>query len=123
MSAEYDAQYVKAVDMKRFAEASLNSSMPAGFRPVPDTLDVNVEEPPQPTADGKWSFTLGIRRGILRTVDLARANALVRGLTPGAAADRLQAALPLSRRPEIQLNPNWWPWLPLIPFRISIVAP
>jgi hypothetical protein len=123
MSAEYDAQYVKAEDLKHLAEASLNSSMPAGFRPVPDTLKMDVAEAPQLDQDGKSRFTLDLRRGMVRDVDLSHANALVRGLSPAVAADRLQAAFPLASRPEIRLNPEWWPWLPLIPFRITMGVP
>jgi hypothetical protein len=123
LSAEYTAQYVKAEDLKHLAEASLNSSMPVGFRPVPDTLKIDVAESPQLTQDGKSRFTLDLRRGMVRDVDLSHANAIVRGLSPAVAADRLKAAFQLSRRPEVSLNPPWWPWLPLIPFRITIGVP
>jgi hypothetical protein len=123
MSAEYAAQYVRAEDIAHLAEASLNSSMPGGFRPVPDTLKIDMAEAPQLEQDGKSRLTLDLHREVIRDVDLGHASALVRGLSPGAAADRLQSAFALADRPEIHLNPEWWPWLPLIPFRITIGVP
>ena len=123
MSADFDALYVKADDIRRLAEASLNSSLPAGFRPVPDTLKIDVAQAPRLDENGKSPLILEIHQGMVRQVDLSHANALSRGLSPAAAADRLQAALPLAHRPEVRLDPEWWPWLPLIPFRIAISVP
>jgi hypothetical protein len=97
--------------------------MPAGFSPIPDTLKIDVAEAPHLDQDSKSRFTLHIRRGMVRQIDVSHANALVRGFSPAGAADRLHATLPLAHRPEIHLNPEWWPWMPLIPFRITIGAP
>jgi hypothetical protein len=71
---------------------------------------------------GVVHFDLQIGRKLVREVDLTRANSLVRGLTPRAAADALQAYMPLASRPEIKLSPAWWPWMPLIPFRVSVAS-
>ena len=45
---------------------------------------------------------------------------LVRGRSPEAAGAALSTALSLERAPRIELAPEWWPWLPLIPFRITV---
>jgi hypothetical protein len=37
-----------------------------------------------------------------------------------SAMAQLNEALRLSKPPEIQLEPAWWPWLPLIPFNIAV---
>jgi hypothetical protein len=120
MSAEYYAQFVSQDDLHRFAEASLNSSLPQGFRPVPDTLEVRVSDTPTTDSQGRSRFTLDSSRTIARDIDTARANMLVRGLSPAAAAQRLQSTFPLIGQPQIGLSPAWWPWLPLIPMRISV---
>jgi Baseplate J-like protein len=120
MRAEYQVQYVKAEDLQRFAEAGLNSSMPSGFKPVAGTLKINLVQQPEMDPSGRIRLTLDARRDIVRTVDPFRANVLVRGLKPDSASARLQSELPLDGPPKIDLSPRWWPWLPLIPIRISV---
>ena len=51
-----------------------------------------------------------------------QAKSLARGVTPRAAAQTLQASLPLAGPPAIDLQPAWWPSLPLIPFRITVIS-
>ncbi len=71
---------------------------------------------------GASHFDLQIERKLVHELDLPHANALVRGLSPEAAMEALRSGLPLASRPEIKLSPGWWPWLPLIPFRISVTS-
>jgi hypothetical protein len=42
------------------------------------------------------------------------------GLDPLQAISRLRASLPLEQPPRIELQPDWWPRLPFLPFRISV---
>jgi len=120
MRVEYSAQFVNAVDLTQLAEAALNASMPAGFVPARETLTFHLSGSPVLDEAGASHFDLQVERQVLRQVDTSRANALVRGLSPEAAAHVLQSELALSEAPELHLSPSWWPWLPLIPFRISI---
>jgi hypothetical protein len=120
MTADFTAQFVSRKDLHRFAVASLDSSLPQGFRPLPQTLQVQVGDAPTTDAQGRSRFTLNSSWTIARDIDTARANMLVRGLSPAAAANRLDSAFPLVRGPQIGLRPAWWPWLPLIPMRINV---
>jgi hypothetical protein len=45
---------------------------------------------------------------------------LVQGRSMSVAAGQLETALKLSDAPEIRLTPKWWPWLPLIPYNITV---
>ena len=67
---------------------------------------------------GAAHFELNIERKLVRRLDLSHANALVRGHSPEAAARALQNGLELAGPPVIKLTPAWWPWLPLVPFRV-----
>jgi hypothetical protein len=120
ISAEYNAQFVSRDDLHRFAVASLNSSLPQGFRPLPETVQVQLGQAPTTDAQGRSRFTLNSSWTIARDIDTARANMLVRGLSAAAAAQRLDSAFSLVREPQISLRPAWWPWLPLIPMRITV---
>jgi hypothetical protein len=123
MRLEYAAQYVEAHDLQQLAKANLDASIPEGFRAAPDTLTFSMASAPTLDSSGIAHFDLNVQRQVVREVDSSRASALVRGLSPNAAADLLLSTLPLASQPEIRINPSWWPWLPLIPFRIDMNVP
>jgi hypothetical protein len=75
---------------------------------------------PVPDDSGASRFSLEVERTSVQQIDLNQANALARGLSTKAASQILRTRLPLAKAPEIDLNPSWWPWLPLIPFRITV---
>jgi len=56
----------------------------------------------------------------VKQVDRLYAARLALGRSPRDAAQRIFENLPLSVRPKILLQPEWWPWLPLLPFNIIV---
>jgi len=120
MSVPFKAQYLSAGDLTQLAETALDSSEPQGFVPVPDTITYKLVGNPVPDDSGASRFSLEVERTSVQQIDLNQANVLARGLSTKAAAQILRTRLPLAKAPEIDLNPSWWPWLPLIPFRITV---
>jgi hypothetical protein len=53
-------------------------------------------------------------------VDHSYVEAIVRGKSVQAAAAALEQGLPLASTPEIEPWPSFWPWMPVIPQRITI---
>jgi hypothetical protein len=45
------------------------------------------------------------------------------GLGSNEAQTLLDRYLPLQSDPQIALSPSWWPWVPIVPFRIEVVTP
>ena len=120
MSVPFQAQYLTADDLNQLAESALDASEPQGFIPVPGTLTYKLIGNPVPDDSGASRFSLEVERTSVHQIDLNQANALARGLSTKAASRILRTRLPLAKAPEINLNPSWWPWLPLIPFRITV---
>jgi hypothetical protein len=120
MRVDFSAQYIKADDLAQLAEGTLNGSKPQGFAPVAASTAFHVASSPVLDDGGASHFDLQIERKLVHELDLSHAGALVRGLSPQAAVEVLRSGLPLASPPEIKLSPRWWPWLPLIPFRISV---
>ncbi len=120
MTVGYSAQYVAASDLTRLAQTVLNAAVPAGY--VPDANSLSFSEIGSPALDqsGTTHFELQVERTLVHQINSEQANALVRGLSPNAAVQRLQSNLPLASAPQIDLSPSWWPRLPLIPFRIEV---
>lgn len=120
MRVDLTASYVKAQDLRQLAEATLNAARPEGYTPLESSLSFHVASAPSVDNSGALHFELQVGRTVVRELPLARANAMVRGMSLPAAADLLQAELPLAGRPVIAMRPSWWPWMPLVPFRITV---
>jgi len=122
MSATYRVTYVSGADLRRLAEVTLNASMPTEYMPRAGTLRFSLTAASTSDGNGEPRFNLETGRTIMREVDVDTANLLIRGRMPKQALGELQSTLPLAAPPEIRVTPRWWPWLPLIPFRIAVVV-
>jgi hypothetical protein len=118
---EYQALSISKSDVDDLATVLLDANLPEGYISLPDLLVIKqatpvvMENPNQ----ARWQFTA--QRD---PCDIAPAQAinLILGTTPALAIERLSETWPLLAAPVIQLNPRWWPRLPIIPSRISINA-
>jgi len=122
MSMEFQAQYVQAGDLTKLAQAALAASAPTGYAPAPDSLAFSLGDAPAVDASGTSQFDLQVRCKLVHVLDLDQAAVLVRGVPPSLAGALLRSRFPLDRPPEVRLSPAWWPWLPLIPFRITVTT-
>jgi hypothetical protein len=121
ISATYEATYVRGEDLRGLAELTLNASIPQGYMARADTLQVSLTSATATDGDSKPRYNVEASRTVMRAIDPAVVNLLCRGQMPRQALGKLQAELPLAAAPEIRITPAWWPWLPLIPFQISVV--
>jgi hypothetical protein len=55
-------------------------------------------------------------------MNVAHVTRLVMGLGASEAQSLLDKNLPLQSDPKIALTPSWWPWVPIVPFRIEVVT-
>ena len=120
MSVQYHAQYVTADDLTRLAQTVLDASMPADFVSEPDTLQFSSTNVFTADPSGLTHFDLQAERVLLRQIQSSQVIFLVRGLSPARAKQVLQSDLPLAVPPALEMSPSWWPWMPLIPFRIRM---
>ncbi|MCK7480867.1 MAG: hypothetical protein M0C28_29380 [Candidatus Moduliflexus flocculans] len=56
-------------------------------------------------------------------MDAAQVTRLVMGLGASEAQSLLDRNTPSQSDPKIALTPSWWPWVPIVPFRIEVVIP
>ena len=121
MNLQCQAQYASKADLNTLAGMALDANLPDGFVPVP-----SGETPLAPgvlatDADGITHWEMRVQRLLRARLDGSAAMQLVQGRRPAQAARRLSDNIPLAALPEIKVNPAWWPWLPVFPFRISVV--
>ncbi len=124
MQVEFSARYAAASDLTELAALALNASLPAGFHAADDPEALTVKSAAKPTlnADGSTRWTIRAERRIVQSINQAQVMQLIQGAAPGRAQALLKQNLPLGGIPEIRLSPSWWPWVPIVPFRISVVV-
>ncbi|HJS18510.1 MAG TPA: baseplate J/gp47 family protein [Anaerolineales bacterium] len=120
MQAEYAIQYADASDLTELALLALNASLPADFRAAETSVTVDPVSSPTVYKDGSAKWTMRAERRIVQQIDPAWVSRMVQGFGVWNVESKLKENLPLTGAPEIQLTPSWWPWMPIVPFRISV---
>lgn len=121
ITAKYRAKYVRMAQLEFLARATLDDELPPGFAERPGTLQVRLNSLGAGTSDGRSRYELEMDRIIMRAIDPEAVKLMIRGRRQALADEIMAADLPLTVPPLIRLSPSWWPWLPLIPFRIAVL--
>jgi hypothetical protein len=122
LRVEFTARIVSQQDLRRVAEAVLNASAPQGLAPVPDSLTFGPASTARTGEDGITRWQIQAARRMMRMADQAEILAVVRGRSIQAARQELERSSSWDQPPELTLQPAWWPWMPLLPFRTSVVV-
>jgi hypothetical protein len=122
MQVEYSVRYAAASDLAELASLALNASLPSGYLAASDALTVTPVSSPSIDRDGSAKWTMRTERRIVRQIHPAQVSQMVQGSGAWNAASTLEQNLPLVNAPDIELSPSWWPWMPIVPFRISVVT-
>jgi hypothetical protein len=124
MQVEYSMLFAHASDLTELAVLALNASLPSGFRAADGTDAVTVEPVSNPTLykDGSTKWTMRAERQIVQQINPAQVTRMIQGFGTWNVESRLKENLPLAGEPDVKLTPSWWPWMPIVPFRISVVT-
>ncbi|HSL31923.1 MAG TPA: baseplate J/gp47 family protein [Anaerolineales bacterium] len=122
MQVEFSAQYASAADLTRLASLALNASIPPGFFASEQAMSLQPITQPNRNDDGNTRWTVRAERLIVQQIHHAQVMQMIQGIASPDARARLEQSLPLAAAPEIRLSPPWWPWVPIVPFRISVVT-
>lgn len=121
MRVKFAAQYASGEDLSALAKLAMDAALEQGFSAAPDALTFRAASLPAADAEGRTVFQLQMEREIFRAIDPRRALFLAQGRRAESALARLNEAFALASPPQIEISPRWWPWLPLVPFRIEVV--
>jgi hypothetical protein len=119
---EYQMPIVRASDLNALATTILDANLPPGYAPLPGSLQIEHLTSPAREMPSSYRWQLRAQRQIRAQIEDERATQIAVGLSPSQAGQRLADALPLAKTPSILLFPPWWPRLPFLPFRISIIS-
>lgn len=119
---EFSARVARYADLVNLAESVLNARLPENFTPQMGSLLLNPLEEPEIAGDGRARWSMLALRRIQAEISPAAAIQMVLGLKPQAATLKLAQVLPVAGSPEISMTPDWWPRLPMLPFRIILAS-
>jgi hypothetical protein len=122
MQVEFSMLYAAAADLTELAALALNASLPPGFAAASQALTVEPATQPIVDENGSTRWTVRAERQIVQQINSARVTQLIYGVSPAQAQTLLEQNLPLEGSPAIRLSPAWWPWVPIVPFRIAVVV-
>lgn len=122
MQVEFSALYASASDLTQLASLALNASLPAGFSAASEALTIKPVTKPALNSDGSARWTVRVERRIVQQISTAYVTQMIQGSSSGRAQTLLEQRLPVVDSPQINLSPSWWPWVPIVPFRISVIT-
>jgi hypothetical protein len=117
---EYTAAYASGEDLTELATTVLDASLPEGFIPTENTLDFETLGTYSSDDNGITRWDMRVSRKLEKQMDSGQIISLIQGRSPAVATAQLENNLDLMEAPKVQLTPEWWPWLPLIPFNITV---
>ncbi len=120
LRAEFRAAYASAADLEQLARMALDASIPADAEALAKTLRVQPVSALFGGAQGITRWQVRAERQVRPRVDAAQIIALVQGKTVQRAGSLIQQMFSLEAPPEINIRPFFWPWLPPLPFRITV---
>lgn len=124
MQVEFSTLYASAQDLTKLAALALNASLPSGFRAAAGSEALTVKPVTKPTVNNQGSahWTVRAERRIVQQINDSQVTQLIQGIRSQRVKSLLEKNLPLEGSPKISLSPSWWPWVPIVPFRISVIT-
>src|SRR5258706_6944995 len=124
MQVEFSVQYASASDLTELATLAMNAVLPSRFHEASASGTVTVKPLTNPffAEDKSLHWTMRAERLIVQSFDATQVTQLVLGYGVKKAQSNLDKELPSLSSPKIQLSPSWWPWVPLVPFRVAVVT-
>ncbi len=120
LNLQCQAQYASLADVNSLARMVLDANLPAGFAPVTAAPTTLKSSTPVTDVGGITRWKVQAQRLLSARLDPWKATELIQGRSPAAAGQRLAESMRLANTPSIKLVPAWWPWLPVVPFRIVV---
>lgn len=116
---EFETSYVSVEDQELLANAVLNANIPESYTPIQDTTVIEHITSPKISTTG-WQMQFS--REIQSEPSFTQAVNLSLGRSPDNASQLMVENMSLSAPPLIKTTPSWWPVMPLIPLRISVIT-
>jgi hypothetical protein len=116
------AQYAARTDLDALSKIALDASLPDGYLPISAELIELPLSAPITEAGGVTHWEMQVQRLLQAHLDPMIIVQLSAGRKPANAVHQLKKSVALAESPVIQVIPSWWPWMPLVPLRITVYS-
>jgi hypothetical protein len=96
-------------------------TLPEYYTARPDSLVLSKLSEPVFNEDQTIVWDVKASREIFTLEDQYAVVQQITGMNPAKAETHLQDLLSLDTAPRININPDWWPWMPFLNFRIRMI--
>lgn len=117
---EFEILVVEGSDLERLVTPLLEAALAPGQQAVPGTLTLQAASPIELTNSGVAKWRMTAKRQVKTILSQAQIAGMASKLPADQAAEILMEQLGLKTAPQIQLWPEWWPYLPFLPVRIEV---
>jgi hypothetical protein len=117
---EFRALEIYPQDLQNLVIPLLDASLPEDHTVIPDTLNITSLNKPILDEENTARWTLRAQRQIQAVIAPEKAIQLAKGTTIEKARQSLLDHLPVDKTPLIRPFPSWWPYTPLLPFRMDV---
>ncbi len=118
---EYSALRTNRRTLETLANVLLDANLPDGYLAQVETLVIEQVTPPKMENPNVAVWQVKAQRSLQASIPIAQAINLVLGSPTQEARQLLEGKYPLTSQPVIRVTPAWWPRLPILPFRITVV--
>ena len=119
LRVEFQAWTFNQADLETIAHAALDATLDSDMNPVRGSFEI-VDIQPQSFENNQVRWQIRASQFIQNAWDSSQLIKETAGKTVSTAINNLAGFPGLISRPQITLNPTWWPVLPLLPARIEV---
>ena len=119
LRVEFQAWTFNQADLETIAHAALDATLDSDMNPVRGSFEI-VDIQPQSFENNQVRWQIRASQFIQNAWDSSQLIKETAGKMVSTAINNLAGFPGLISRPQITLNPTWWPVLPLLPARIEV---
>jgi len=122
LRVDFQVYIASGEDLKILGESVLGANLPKGFSPMPSTLEITQKSLPSTENESDFEWDMEASWQISASVDIDQTITHALWLKPEEATRKLIKSLPIEQGVSIRMTPKWWPRLPILPFRITVIT-
>jgi hypothetical protein len=117
----YSIRYAEYSDLLKLAFPTLRSNLPSDYTEVNNSMVIEPLGQPETNSTGTTIIEMEFTQRIKRIIDLISLSRLVQGVKLKEAYNLLHGKYENEMNPIIEIDPSWWPRLPIVPLRIVVL--
>ncbi len=121
LQLEYEVQTLRYDTVVDLIQQVMDTRSAMGFTAVDSSLQIHNIGEFSLNDKGNFSWKIKAERNLTTQIEANDVAIASLGLAPPNAISILMEKYALSEAPEIILSPEWWPRMPLLPFRIEVI--